>query len=236
MSSHHLLDDDPELVPRRDREVTLSTGSILAIFFGLVLLCGLFFALGYNMHKSSPPIAAAGDDSSAGESSSSSSTFSHFKPSAGSPNGSSAPAATASTAASTVGAPPPPTPTPAAAAASTPAPATTASTETAAPAPAPAHATPVPVAPIRTGAEPPAAPATVAPGPGTFMVQIAAVSHQEDATLLVGALKSKGYAVSARTEPQDKLFHIQVGPFATKKDADTMRQRLLADGYNAIVK
>lgn len=68
------------------------------------------------------------------------------------------------------------------------------------------------------------------------MVQIAAVSHQEDATLLVGALKSKGYAVSARTEPQDKLFHIQVGPFATKKDADTMRQRLLADGYNAIVK
>jgi len=29
---------------------------------------------------------------------------------------------------------------------------------------------------------------------------------------------------------------VQVGPFATKKEADAMRQRLQADGYNAIVK
>jgi cell division septation protein DedD len=67
------------------------------------------------------------------------------------------------------------------------------------------------------------------------MVQIAAVSHQEDADLLLSALRSHGYAVFVRQE-QDKLLHVQIGPFATRKEADAMRQRLLADGYNAIVK
>jgi cell division septation protein DedD len=49
-------------------------------------------------------------------------------------------------------------------------------------------------------------------------------------------LKKHGYSVTIRQEPQDKLLHVQVGPFANKKDAEAMRQRLLADGYNAIVK
>jgi len=71
---------------------------------------------------------------------------------------------------------------------------------------------------------------------GSFLVQVAAVSHQEDADLLLGALKGRGYAVSEHTEPQDKLVHIQIGPFAYRKDAEAMRQRLLGDGYNAIIK
>jgi len=29
---------------------------------------------------------------------------------------------------------------------------------------------------------------------------------------------------------------VQVGPFSNQQDADTMRNRLSADGYNAIVK
>ena len=68
------------------------------------------------------------------------------------------------------------------------------------------------------------------------MVQVAAVSHQEDADLLVTTLKRRNYAVAIHSEPQDKLLHVQVGPFSTKKDADAMRQRLQADGFNAIVK
>ena len=71
---------------------------------------------------------------------------------------------------------------------------------------------------------------------GTTMVQVAAVSHQEDADTLIAALKKKGYAVFIRNEPQDHLLHVQIGPFATRKDADVMRLRLLSDGYNAIVK
>jgi cell division septation protein DedD len=50
------------------------------------------------------------------------------------------------------------------------------------------------------------------------------------------ALRAKGYTVAARTSSQDKLLHIQVGPFATRKDAEAMRERLVIDGYNAIVK
>ena len=72
-------------------------------------------------------------------------------------------------------------------------------------------------------------------GPG-FVVQIAAVSHQEDAELLVNALRAKGYPVSAHTEPQDKFFHIQVGPFSDRKDAEAAKQRLIGDGYQPIVK
>jgi len=68
------------------------------------------------------------------------------------------------------------------------------------------------------------------------MVQVAAVSHQEDADLLLSALKRRGYTVFIRQEPQDHLLHVQVGPFASKKDAEVMRQKLLTDGYNAIVK
>jgi DedD protein len=67
-------------------------------------------------------------------------------------------------------------------------------------------------------------------------VQVAAVSHQEDADLLVSSLKRRNYNVGIHQEPQDKLLHVQVGPFANKKDADAMRQRLQADGFNAIVK
>jgi cell division septation protein DedD len=68
-----------------------------------------------------------------------------------------------------------------------------------------------------------------------IMVQIAAVSHPEDADVLVGALRKRGYAVSAHRDPADGLLHVQVGPFGNRNDAVAMRQKLLNDGYNAIV-
>jgi cell division septation protein DedD len=72
---------------------------------------------------------------------------------------------------------------------------------------------------------------------GTLVVQVAAMSHQEDADVVAVDLKRRGYSVAIRREPQDKLFHVQIGPFATKKEADGMRQRLQTDGYNnSIVK
>jgi len=44
----------------RDTEITLGTGRMLALFFGLVGICALFFGLGYSLGKSSskPPIMA----------------------------------------------------------------------------------------------------------------------------------------------------------------------------------
>lgn len=67
------------------------------------------------------------------------------------------------------------------------------------------------------------------------MVQIAAVSHQEDADVLMGALRKHGYAVMARHMPGDSLIHVQIGPFATQAEANAMSQKLLGDGYNAVV-
>jgi cell division septation protein DedD len=74
----------------------------------------------------------------------------------------------------------------------------------------------------------------LAPGSGV-MVQVAAVSHLEDATVLMGALRKRGYAVTARHAPEDELIHVQVGPFASRADANAMSQKLLSDGYNAVV-
>ena len=68
-----------------------------------------------------------------------------------------------------------------------------------------------------------------------WMVQIAAVSHTEDAEVLVNALRRRGYTVTARRDLADSLIHVQTGPFVTRNDANAMRQKLLSDGYNAIV-
>ena len=68
------------------------------------------------------------------------------------------------------------------------------------------------------------------------MVQIAAISNPADADVLVGALQKRGYSVTARHVTSDALIHVQVGPFSNRADAIAMRQKLLGDGYNAILK
>ncbi|WP_348262284.1 SPOR domain-containing protein [Telmatobacter sp. DSM 110680] len=68
-----------------------------------------------------------------------------------------------------------------------------------------------------------------------WMVQIAAVSHSEDADVLVNALRRRGYSVTARRDNGDSLIHVQTGPFVNRNDANAMRQKLLNDGYNAVV-
>jgi cell division septation protein DedD len=198
-----LLDDDDE-PSDKDHELTLSTGSILGIFLGLVLLCGLFFGFGYKMgsRKPAPPIAVAAPETPSAPAA----NFNSFKPAAGSPAGSTAPA---------------PTPSP-----------------VVQPARDAEPSTSNPPAPVVRATPPPATPATAAtPGSnGIFVVQVAAVSRQEDAEMLVHALVVKGYPAFQRNEAQDKLLHIQVGPFTNRKDADSARQRLLSDGYQPIIK
>ena len=68
------------------------------------------------------------------------------------------------------------------------------------------------------------------------MVQIAAISNPADADVLVRALQQRGYSASAHHFPPDPLIHVQIGPFANRADAVAMRQKLLGDGYNAILK
>ena len=233
---------DEDGLPRKERELTLSMSAILSIFFGLVLLCGLFFGLGYNM-RGRQIATAASSDADAGNSTNP--AFNTFKPAAGSPAGSK-PVVVVAPDATVAGSP--------AAQANAAnvsaenlhavAPANTATSATGPQSP---QAAIVRLAPAPTSGKPGAtgsaattaqasAPVAAQMATGSFVVQVAAVSHQEDADLLMGALKGRGYAVVERTEPQDKLVRIQIGPFSYRKDAEAMRQRLLSDGYNAIIK
>ncbi|WP_213806187.1 SPOR domain-containing protein [Granulicella sp. dw_53] len=193
--------DDPI---EHDREISLGTPTILGIFFGLALICALFFGLGYSMGRhSAQPVVSTAEPATETPT-----TSSATKPPSGLPG---------ETPAHDQADVPETAPEPKAkvipAVASIPPPRPSAPVEKPAPTPA-------------------AAPAST----GTIIVQIAAVSHREDADVLLTTLQRRGYNVVIRQEPQDKLLHVQVGPFPTRKDADAMRQRLLADGYNAIVK
>lgn len=111
------------------------------------------------------------------------------------------------------------------------------------PAPQEIHHTPQPADtgspyPTANSAQPVVRPALAASESApavALMVQIAAVSHHEDADVLVAALRRRGYAVTLRRDPADSMFHVQVGPFSSRDDAEKWRQKLLNDGYNAIV-
>src|SRR3954469_23922389 len=43
----------------QDTEITLGTGKLLVLFFGLVGICALFFALGYSLGRKSEPVITA---------------------------------------------------------------------------------------------------------------------------------------------------------------------------------
>ena len=221
-----VIDDEEE---KTDSEITLNATTLLGIFFGLVLVCGVFFGFGYSIGRrgTDAPSASAPAASSAPEDTATPSAAHATKPSAmESLQAAESDQQDANTVTQSVNAesasyrPSAPQVRPAVL------------TPSSAPKPSPVSATPKPASlPITTASEslPPA-------GSASIMVQIAAVTHQEDANVLISALRQRGYSVSVRNEPQDKLLHIQIGPFASRDAAKAMRSRLQADGYNAILK
>lgn len=84
------------------------------------------------------------------------------------------------------------------------------------------------------GMQPAYQPAQALP-PEPLMVQIAAVSNPQDAEVLVGALRERGYPVTVRRNLTDNLIHVRIGPFASRELANQWRMKLLNDGYNAVV-
>ncbi len=214
-----------------DREISLGTTTILGIFFVLALLCAVFFGFGYSMgRRSAQPVASVADIGTGSESNNAkpapgssanqTSTVSPAnKPAAGTTQSAIVPLDSSNALAQDGEQ----TPNPAPVKESVVSPRSDVPAEVAAkPASKPIATVPV---------------AAVVPAPGSPVVQVAAMSHQEDADVVAADLKHRGYTVAIRREPQDKLFHVQIGPFPTKKDADAMRQHLQSDGYNnAIVK
>ena len=220
-------EEEEDLAPHEeqdDRELTLSSTTLLVIFFGLVLVCGLFFGLGYTLgHRSS---------TSAAERESGTTPVSETPvPASAATSFDSKPKPTAATPTTVVAEPTPSTEDAQSAGASADTPA-----QPAPPIVKPALVETKPAAPVqaaKVSAQPATAPAGIATG---IMVQIAAVSNPADANVLIGALQKHGYTVAARRQPSDTLIHVQIGPFPTRADAIAMRQKLLGDGYNAIIK
>lgn len=219
---------------KRDRELTLGPAMLLALACGLFLLCGLFFELGYRSGRRSAIAAIAVTQTSTGQTVIAPAGSPLSKPPAKGlvPNEQPASQIAVQTAqaAALDGAP--------GASGSN---ALTTYASSAAPAvdgQPQVHA----ALPVSTnGGQPPGAPVQNYPvqpaltsATGT-MVQIAAVSHIEDANVLMGALRKRGYAVVARRDFGDNLIHVQLGPFANRATAVAMSQKLLGDGYNAQV-
>lgn len=219
---------------KHDVELTLGPVMLLSLLCGLLLLCGLFFELGYRSGRRSAIAAVAITQTASGQT-------------------------VIAPAGSSLSKPPakglvPATPPPAQVVVQTP---QTASLESAAGATASnALTTYAPSSPATVAGQPQVRPALPVSSNGVqpsaaplanypvqpalthnagVMVQIAAVSHIEDATVLMGALRKRGYAVVARRDFSDNLIHVQLGPFSNRSDAVAMSQKLLGDGYNAQV-
>jgi cell division septation protein DedD len=194
----------------RDTEITLSTGKLLSIFFALAIVCGVFFTMGYLLGKSS----------SAGGRTEIVATVPSSRDAAGKPSGGNkTPEATTQNC-------PPGSPNCAPGA-------TGSDAGTAGKNPDQQQASGK--TPDQSSSQPAGTEVKNGAG-GSFMVQVAAVSKQEDADILVTALRKKQYPVFIANAAGDPLFHVQVGPFSEKKEAEAMRVRLAGDGYNAIVK
>jgi len=216
--------------PRQDTEFTLGSGTLLAIFFGLVLLCGLCFGLGYALgHRGAQPVAEVAPGTpqppapeSVAKPSASAQPAPASAANAGTAPGAAQPSALAQGAAAQA------------------APAGQPAAQSALQASSNGGQAAVHPAAMPGTAVMPAggAPGTVHPAletAGGFAVQIAAVSNQEDADVLTNALRKRGYTVTEMREPADNLIHVRIGPFATAAEANAWKNRLLNDGYNAIV-
>ncbi len=235
-------DEDQREAATPDREISLGTATVLGIFLALAIVCALFFGFGYSMGRRSLPSALAnvnpGISAPLPESRLTPGTLSSGRPSYTAQSES----ARASTddAAATKAAP---------AQRVKPGAATVATEDAAAGSPqavqhqtiarAVAQATDQKPLPVRTPAPEPdstATPAVAASGASYVQVAAISVTHKEDAEMLKGSLQRRGYAVAIHQGTQDQLLHVQIGPLASKKDAEAMKARLLSDGYNAIVK
>jgi cell division septation protein DedD len=193
----------------QDSEITLGTGRLLGLFFGLVILCALFFSVGFSLGRKANTTQTAV-----------ASTLSVPPATSSAPKPSPSRAESKADCATPDNCPP------------------TASTsdeltfykavEQNEPKAKlePAATPPPPSRPER------AARATAS----GYLVQVAAVTKQEDADALVNALRRKNYRVAASNGAGDKLYHVQVGPFPDLKDAEAARTKLISDGYNPIVK
>jgi cell division septation protein DedD len=194
-----------------DGDRSIGSRHILGLFFGVVLLCCIFFTLGYVMGRDQARVASRGElpGKPASADSNPPPGWSVSTPS------SSAAGKSGGETAAIPGGP---------AAAAPPAKTLPAST----PAKAPAEPKRPPGAMGKF--EPPLIPR------GAIVLQIAALTKDQDALAMASALQERGFPAFVLTPSTDNFYRIQVGPYADVKSADQAKRALESAGFKVIVK
>jgi DedD protein len=212
---------------KRGGERVLESRHLVGLFLGVVLLCGVFFTLGYVMgrtqyggavHAESPvrgaerATAASAPATDAATSASPNQTEWDFYSKKKGDQHADVPSSVVKDRVVENPAPPveakaPPRPPPAL----------------------------VPVkAPVQAPAPPPAEKLSAK---NSIILQVAALSHQSDALAMAQVLQQKHFpAFVAKPLPGDNLYRVQVGPYSSDAIADASKAALDHDGFKAIIK
>jgi DedD protein len=216
----------------------LESRHLVGLFLGVVLLCGVFFTLGYVMGRTQYGGAVHAADG-----------FNSNVPSASvSPKSKAAPNA------KTAPAPPEnggwdfydnkksasdhlePAPAPATSAPATPA---TKSAASVPPVATKSNNVPPPAATRTVAAPTPKQPARFQPpalSKNSIIVQVAAVKLQRDALEMADAIQQKKFPAFVATSPADTLYHVQVGPYPDMPSAENAKRALEQLGFKPIIK
>ncbi|MGA8220625.1 MAG: SPOR domain-containing protein [Candidatus Acidiferrales bacterium] len=205
-------------------ERVLESRHLVGLFLGVVLLCGVFFTLGYVMGRTqfggpvqasaapvrplpSTPVSPKPKESQpAAQPATSEWDFygkkdtNHLEPAP--KNAAPAPAAIPAVASKTKGEPP------------------AASTKSVS---APAKPSSVPIQSQRLPK-------------GSFILQVAALSREGDALKMAEEIQGKKFPAFVATLPSDSLFHVQVGPYTDEKSAESAKHSLEQVGFKSIIK
>ncbi len=200
---------------RGQSEVTLGAGHVIGIFLGAVVLCGACFALGYFMGRGHGVPQAAGSAAIA-PGASVDSDLTTKKSASPTPSWDFFPNKSGKNSSATPGLTPEKSP------------------ETRSPAAPPSG--PISMAPEPTDVRIDRKPPVLATGRPGLSLQVAALRDRADAISLAGFLKKQGYPAFAWGPGPDRLFRVQVGPYATAHEAQVAQTKLEREGFKSILR
>jgi cell division septation protein DedD len=67
----------------------------------------------------------------------------------------------------------------------------------------------------------------------TILLQVAAVSRQDDALSIASSLQKKRFPATVLAPQKDKFYRVQVGPYKDQKSAEAAKKALEGAGFKA---
>lgn len=209
-------------------ERVLESRHLIALFLGVVLLCCVFFTLGYVMGKTqyvNSPVQAASLENSPKPSSARDAKTAPAQPAA-------SPEWDFYTEKKTTDVPLKPSRPTSSVSSAPPAPVESPATDSAPVNPQPvAHSAP---APPSSRTLPPSRYRAPRMSRNAIVLQVAALRHEGDALALADVLQQKGFPAFVITPASDAFYRVQVGPFPTQAIGDKAKQSLQREGFRAI--